>query len=72
MLGNSKTFILGSLSFQIEKNAFTIIENKLKSNIVNYNDLKMEIINGLMPFLLEKTGRVPIILPIIMDIKNYK
>ena len=57
---------------QIEKNAFNIIENKLKSYAVNYNEIKAELINGLMPFLLEKTGRVPIILPIIMDIKNYK
>ena len=39
--------------------------------MVNYNDIKNEIITGLMPFLSEKTGRVPIILPIIMDIKNY-
>ena len=57
---------------EIEKNASSIIENKLKSYSVNYNDIKQELINGLMPFLLEKTGRVPIILPIIMDIKNYK
>lgn len=57
---------------QIEKNAFYIIENKLKSYAVNYNEIKNELINGLMPFLLEKTGRVPIILPIIMDVKNYK
>ena len=57
---------------QIEKNAFNIIENKLKSYAVNYNEIKAELINGLMPFLLEKTGRVPIILPIIMDVKNYK
>ena len=57
---------------QIEKNAYNIIDKKLKSYSVNYNDIKTELINGLMPFLLEKTGRVPIILPIIMDIKNYK
>ncbi|MCI6266549.1 MAG: ribonuclease J [Erysipelotrichaceae bacterium] len=56
---------------QIEKNAGIIIENKLKNKTVNYNELKNELINGLMPFLSEKTGRVPIILPIIMDIKNY-
>ena len=54
---------------QIEKNAERIIENKLKSKIVNYNDIKNELITGLMPFLSDKTGRVPIILPIIMDIK---
>ena len=56
---------------QIEKNAEKIINNKLKERNVNYNDLKNEIISSLMPFLSEKTGRVPIILPIIMDIKNY-
>lgn len=55
---------------QIEKNAQNIIENKLKSKTINYNELKNELITGLMPFLSEKTGRVPIILPIIMDIKN--
>lgn len=56
---------------QIEKMAGQIIETKLKNKTVNYNDLKTELINGLMPFLADKTGRVPIILPIIMDIKNY-
>ena len=55
---------------QIEKNALNIINNKLKTKNVNYNDIKNEIINGLMPFLSDMTGRVPIILPIIMDIKN--
>ena len=57
---------------QIEKNAGIIIENKLKNKSLNYNDLKTELINGLIPFLSDKTGRIPIILPIIMDIKNYK
>ena len=56
---------------QIEKNAGAIIENKLKNKSLNYNDLKTELINGLIPFLSDKTGRIPIILPIIMDIKNY-
>lgn len=56
---------------QIEKNAGTIIEKKLKNKTTNYNELKSELINGLIPFLSDKTGRIPIILPIIMDIKNY-
>ena len=56
---------------QIEKNAERIISTKLKEKNVTYNDIKNEIINGLMPSLLKSTGRVPIILPIIMDIKNY-
>ena len=42
------------------------------SKSTNYNELKNELITGLMPFLSDKTGRVPIILPIIMDIKNYQ
>ena len=55
---------------QIEKNAGIIIEKKLKTKNVNYADIKSELINGLMPFLADKTGRVPIILPIIMNINE--
>jgi len=33
--------------------------------------MKSEIINGLMPILSDKTGRVPIILPIVMGIKTH-
>lgn len=55
---------------QIERNSANIINNKLKDKNTNYNEIKSEIINGLMPFLSEKTGRVPIILPIIMNIKT--
>ena len=55
---------------QIEKNAGNIIDKKLKAKNVNYEDIKSELINGLMPFLADKTGRVPIILPIIMNINE--
>ena len=55
---------------QIEKNSARIIINKLKNKNITYNELKQEIINGLMPFLSSKTGRVPIILPIIMNINT--
>jgi len=54
----------------IEKHCEKTIINKLKDKSVNYNDLKQELINNLMPFLSDKTGRIPIILPIIMDIKS--
>ena len=57
---------------QIEKNSSHIITNKLKEKNVNYNDIKNELINGLMPFLSNKTGRIPIILPIIMNINTTK
>ena len=49
-----------------------IINNCLKSKSFNFNDMKSEIINGLMPTLSDKTGRVPIILPIVMDVKSKK
>ena len=55
---------------QIEKNAGIIIEKKLKTKNVNYADIKSELIKGLMPFLADKPGRVPIILPIIMNINE--
>lgn len=57
---------------QIEKTASYIITNKLKDKNTTYNDLKNEIINSLMPFLSNKTGRIPIILPIIMNISPTK
>ncbi|MBQ8219519.1 MAG: ribonuclease J [Bacilli bacterium] len=55
---------------EIENYCKKIINNKLKEKNVNFSDIKNELINNLMPFLSEKTGRVPIILPIIMDIKS--
>ena len=62
----------GELIKNIEKEAQKIIIRKLKSKTGSFNDLKNDLINGLMPMLSEATGRVPIILPIIMDIKDYK
>ena len=59
-----------ALIHQIEKMAGTIIENKFTNKNVTYVDIKNEIITGLMPFLVSKTGRVPIILPIIMDSRS--
>ena len=49
-----------------------IINKCLKSKYFNFNDMKSEIINGLMPTLSDKTGRVPIILPIVIDVKTKK
>ena len=40
------------------------------NNQTNYNDIKSEIINVLAAYTYEKTGRKPIILPVIMDIKR--
>ena len=60
----------GELIKEIELYCKKIIAKKLKEKSVNFNDIKNELINELMPMLSEKTGRVPIILPIIMDIKT--
>lgn len=45
------------------------ILSKLKKHI-NYSEVKSEIIYQLSNYILEKTGRKPIILPVIMDIKK--
>ena len=44
--------------------------NKAIKTDVNYADIKSEIINELLEFINVKTGRKPIILPVIMDIKK--
>ena len=57
---------------EIQKKAEYIISKKIKDKKFNFIDLKNEIITELMPILSTKIGRVPIILPIIMDINKNK
>ncbi|MGM9881358.1 MAG: ribonuclease J [Bacilli bacterium] len=57
---------------EVQNKAEEIIRNELAKKIFNFNDMKTEMINGLMPILSDKTGRVPIILPIVMDVKTNK
>lgn len=57
---------------EIQTKAEEIINGELKKKVFNFNDMKSEMINGLIPILSDKTGRVPIILPIVMDIKTSK
>ena len=59
----------GELIKEIEIFCKNIINKKLKEKTVNFNDIKNELINELMPMLSDRTGRVPIILPVIMDVK---
>ncbi|HHW69217.1 MAG TPA: ribonuclease J [Tenericutes bacterium] len=40
------------------------------SNHINYTEIKSEIVNQLTNYIYDKTGRRPIILPVIMDIKK--
>ena len=42
----------------------------LESNNYNYVDLKNQIILDLNPFINQLTGRRPIILPVIMEVKS--
>ena len=55
---------------EIETCAKNAVIKKLKEKTYNYNDIKNEVINVLMPLCEERTGRIPIILPIIMDIRK--
>lgn len=54
----------------IERKVTEIINAEFKKKNYNYNDFKANLIGGIAPYLNEKTGRTPIILPIIMDIKT--
>ena len=65
VLVNENEELLKNLEF-ISKKA---IENKLK-NKGTYTDMKNEIITSLSSYIYDKTGRKPIILPVIMNIKR--
>ena len=77
LLGNpniiTRGFVLVNENEQLLKNlekiSKTAIISKLKSP-VNYNDIKQEIINSISNYAFTKTGRKPIVLPVIMDIKK--
>lgn len=65
VLVNDNTELLKKLE-EISKDA---INSKI-DNRINYSEIKLEIINQLSVYIYEKTGRKPIILPVIMDIKR--
>lgn len=56
----------------IQNKAKGIINNELSKKNFNFNEMKSDLITELMPILDAKTGRVPIILPIIMDVKEHE
>lgn len=53
----------------IEDKVTSIVKNSLKTGY-NYIDLKNQIIFELSPYINELTGRRPIIIPVIMEVKN--
>ena len=54
---------------EIENEATNVINNRLKVNCI-FSDIKNDLINNLGTFIYEKTGRYPIILPIVNDVKK--
>ena len=54
----------------IENKASFTINEKLKEKKINFVDMKNYIVENLKPYIYEQTGRNPIILPIIFDIKK--
>ncbi len=59
----------GELIHEIEMKVTEIVKKTLLKSY-NYLDLKNQIIFELNPFISELTGRRPIILPVIMEVKN--
>ena len=55
---------------KIESMAEKVITEKLKEPNVTFNDIKSQITAELFPYIYELTGRKPIILPVILDIKK--
>ena len=54
---------------ELEETSKKAILSKIKNHI-NYSEIKSEIIYQLSNYIYDKTGRTPIILPVIMDIKK--
>ena len=55
---------------RIENKVNDIVTNYLQNNTYAFTDLKNQIILELHPFINELTGRRPIILPVIMEVKE--
>ena len=56
----------------IERKTTDIITKFLSSNPYSYTDLKNQIILELHPFINNLTGRHPIVLPVIMEVREAK
>ena len=54
----------------LEIKASLLITTKLKENNINYQDIKSYLQTNISTYIMELTGRKPIILPIILDIKR--
>lgn len=69
----TRGFVLVNDNLELLKKLEDISKNAINSKLsskTNYSEIKNEIINSLSPFIYETTGRKPIILPVIMDVKK--
>ena len=55
---------------QIEEVAENTVNKELTKKQVNYNERKGQLISDILTFVFEKTGRRPIILPVILDVRK--
>jgi ribonuclease J len=55
---------------QIENKTTEIVTKFLNENAYSYTDLKNQIILELHPFINQLTGRRPIVLPVIMEVRQ--
>ena len=66
VLVNENTELILEISKKIEEITTKYLKEKDK---YNYLDLKNQIILELNPFIIDLTGRRPIVLPVIMEVK---
>ena len=69
----TRGFVLVNENLELLKDLEEMAKKSINSKIekhINYSEIKLEIINQLSSYILELTGRRPIILPVIMDIKK--
>lgn len=69
----TRGFVLVNENEELLRNLENICKKAILSKLkppVNYGDLKTEITTTLSSYVYDKTGRKPIILPVIMDIKR--
>ena len=59
-----------NLILSISKKVEAICKKFLQANKYSYMDLKNQIILELSPYILELTGRRPMIIPVLMELKN--
>ncbi|MCM1370614.1 MAG: ribonuclease J [Clostridium sp.] len=77
LLGNpnvtTRGFVLVNDNLALLKELEEVVRRSINSKLnihLNYSEIKQEIINNLSTYIDNKTGRRPIILPVIMDIKK--